>query len=54
MTSFFSVLGVICEVAVDQRGPTTFELLAILQKYDNSRTTSNKMMYKKQIHNIQN
>ena len=30
----------------DQRGPTAFALQAILQKRDNSRATSNKMMYK--------
>jgi len=29
-----------------QRGPTTFDLQAISQKRDNSRATSNKMMYK--------
>jgi len=29
-----------------QRGPTTFDLQAILQKRDNSRATSNKTMYK--------
>jgi len=29
-----------------QRGPTTFALRAILQKCENSRATSNKMMYK--------
>jgi len=29
-----------------QRGPTTFDLQASSQKYDNSRPTSNKMMYK--------
>jgi len=31
---------------LDQRGPTTFDQRAILQKCDNSRATSNKMMYK--------
>jgi len=29
-----------------QRGPTTFDLQAILQKRDNLRATSNVMMYK--------
>ena len=29
-----------------QRDPTTFDLQAISQKRDNSRATSNKMMYK--------
>jgi len=29
-----------------QRGPTTFYLRAILQKRDNLRAVSNKMMYK--------
>jgi len=29
-----------------QRGPTAFDQQAILQKRDNSRDTSNKMMYK--------
>jgi len=29
-----------------QRGPTTFDLQAILQNRDNPRATSNKMMYK--------
>ena len=29
-----------------RRGPTTFSLRGILQKHDNSRATSNKMMYK--------
>ena len=31
--------------AMVQRGPTTFYLRAILQRRDNSRATSNKMMY---------
>ena len=31
---------------LNQRGPTTFALRAILQKRDNLRVTSNKMMYK--------
>jgi len=31
---------------LQQRGPTTFHLRAILQKRDNSRATSSKMMYK--------
>jgi len=31
---------------LSQRGPTTFVLWAILQKRDNSRATSNKIMYK--------
>jgi len=30
----------------DQRGPNTIDLRAILQKRDNSRATSHKMMYK--------
>jgi len=29
-----------------QSGPTTFDLRAVSQKRDNSRDTSNKMMYK--------
>jgi len=29
-----------------QRGPTTFDFQAISQKRENSRATSNKMMYK--------
>ena len=29
-----------------QRGPTAFDLLAILQKRDNSQATSSKLMYK--------
>jgi len=29
-----------------QRGPTASDLRTILQKRDNSRATSNKMMYK--------
>ena len=33
-------------IAVFQRGPTTFDLRAILQKCDNSRATSSKMVYK--------
>ena len=46
--NFFGVL--------DQRGPTTFDLRAILQKRDNSHVTSTEMMYciKQLIHNIQN
>jgi len=35
-----------------QSGPTTFDLRAILQKRGNLRVTSNKMVYKKQIHDI--
>jgi len=30
---------------LDQHGPTTFDLWAILQKRDNSRATSSDMMY---------
>jgi len=29
-----------------QRGPTTFDLRAILQKRDNSRITANNVVYK--------
>jgi len=32
-------------VCLTQHGPTTFYLRAILQRRDNSRATSNKMMY---------
>ena len=32
---------------IEQHGPTTFDLLAILQTLDNSRATSSKMIYKK-------
>jgi len=31
---------------MDQRGPTTFDFRAILQKCGNSRATPNKMIYK--------
>jgi len=31
---------------LDQRGPNTFDLRAILQKCDNSLATSNQMAYK--------
>jgi len=31
---------------ITQRGPTSFTLRAVLQKRDNLRATSNKMMYK--------
>jgi len=39
---------VVTALAVDiiQRGPTTFDLLAILQKRDNLWATSNKRKYK--------
>jgi len=30
---------------VDQRGPNSFDLRAILHKHDNSRAISNKLMY---------
>ena len=32
-------------IFLDQRGPTRFDLQAIVQKRDNSRVTSNKIMY---------
>jgi len=35
-----------CRPAIEQRGPTTFDLRAILQKRDNLWATSNKIMYK--------
>jgi len=35
-----------------QHGLTTFDLRVILQNRVNLRATSNKRMYKKQIHNI--
>ena len=37
---------------VEQCGPITSDLRAILQKRDNSRATSHKMVYKKQIDKI--
>jgi len=39
-------MGFIEDNNLIQRGPTTFDLQAISQKRDNSRATSNKMMYK--------
>jgi len=40
------VLACVVVRVLEQRGPTTFYLQAILQRCDNSRATSNKMLYK--------
>ena len=40
------MLAVLDHPALNQRSPTAFDLRVILQKSDNLRATSNKIMYK--------
>jgi len=43
----FIFLGTgLTQMLLNQRGPTTFDLRAILQNCENSRTTSDKMMHR--------